>query len=92
MLMVIFAVSILFIFSFVQAQSQNNITEFGNINYNNSWNVLGEVVVASQFSLQSLTVNWMSVLTQDNTPPSYIRLRIFSDNNDQPGWCLASTT
>jgi hypothetical protein len=92
MLMVIFVVSILFSSIFVQAQSQTDVTEFGNTNYNNSWNVEGGVVVASQFSLQqSLTVNWMSLLTQDDSPPSYIRLGIFSDNNNQPGVCLAST-
>jgi hypothetical protein len=78
--------------NFVQAQSQT-ITQFGNTDYDNSWNVMGGVIVASQFHLeQSLTVTWMSVLTQDNSPPSYIRLGIFSDANNNPSICLGSTT
>jgi hypothetical protein len=92
LVLVLATVGVVFNFSFVHAQSQTGITEFGNINYDNSWNVEGGVVVASQFNLQqSLTINWMSVLTQDNSPPSYIRLGIFSDNDNQPGVCLAST-
>lgn len=76
--------------SFVQAQS---ITQFGNLNYNESWNLQGKVIVASQFNLQqSLTVTWMSVLMQDNAPYSSIRLGIFTDRNNQPYMCLGSTT
>jgi hypothetical protein len=74
------------------AQAQQPITQFGNTSYNSSWNVMGGWIVASQFHIdQSLTVNWMSVLTQDNSPPSYLMLGILSDNNNQPSTCLAST-
>jgi hypothetical protein len=78
--------------SSVQAQSQT-LTQFGNLNYNSDWNLSGGVIIASQFSIQqSITVTWMSVCLTDNAPFSFIRLGIFSDNNNQPYECLASTT
>jgi hypothetical protein len=77
-------------FGFVQAQSA--LTQFGNINHNCSWNLEGDVIVASQFSIQqSITVSWISSLTQDESPSSVFRLGIFSDSNNQPNICLALT-
>ena len=88
-LMVIVVLGLMLSFGFVQADTQ---VSFGNLNSNNTWNLSGGVVVASQFTItDSTTITWMSVLAQDNAWPSFIRLGIFSDNNNQPYECLAST-
>jgi hypothetical protein len=88
-LLVLAALGLLFSFSFVRAQP---LTQFGNVYADDTWNEGGGVIVASQFNItQSVTVTWMSVFTQDYSPPSFIRLGIFSDNNNQPYVCLAST-
>jgi hypothetical protein len=64
-----------------------------DLDYNDSWNIQGGQIIASQFTIQqSISVNWMSVLIQDYAPTSIMRLGIFSDNNNQPDICLASTT
>ena len=89
LLLVLIAFSLIFNLCYVQAQTE---TKVGNVYSDDSWDASGGVVVASQFTIsQSITLTWMSALIQDLAPPSFVRLGIFSDNNNQPSTCLAST-
>lgn len=73
-------------------KAQSTLTQFGNLDFNTSWNAEGDVVVASQFTIQSsITVTWISAYTVDESPYSVFRLGIFSDSNNEPFTCLAST-
>ncbi len=88
-LSVLIVFALIFNLCYVQAQTE---TKFGNVYSDDSWNSSGGVVVASQFTIsQSITITWMSALIGDLAPPSFVRLGIFSDSNNLPSACLAST-
>ncbi|MCW4025063.1 MAG: hypothetical protein NWF01_08520 [Candidatus Bathyarchaeota archaeon] len=75
----------------VSAQT-GTVNQFGNLNYTTSWNRNGSYMIATQFTLEeTVTVNSISTFMKDETPPSDCLYAIFSDLNNQPDKCLAST-